>query len=230
MTISQSVLGNAADNLLVARGYSQAVFIGCDLRGSSTTHPALFAEAGSSIVLSQSHLHDVPSDGVHILDGSVLDLRDSRISSCGGVAVLANRGGKILLTRSAFHGFPKNVILGEHASEVHAVDCEFWDALSAIAVTERSSATVSGSRFHDLRGNGVFVGTTATATVTGSTFTDSVYPAVAVIGQGSAAIVEQSLVQRCGQQWPGILVDDEAEITLRSSRVQDCADRVQHYS
>ncbi len=223
VTISQSVLGNAADNLLVARGYSQAVLVGCDLSGSSTTHPALFIEEGSTIVLSQSHLHDVPSNGAEVVDGSVLDVRDSRISSCGGAAALANRGGKILLARSVFHGFPNSAVQAEHASEVHAVDCEFRDALSAIAVLARSSAAVTGCRFHDLRGNGVFVTATAVATVAGSTFTDSALPAVAATGPGSRATVEQSLVQRCGQEGPGILVNDEASITLRSTRVQDCA-------
>ena len=60
------------------------------------------------------------------------------------------------------------------------------------------------------------------ATISGVTFTDTDYPAVAVIGNGSSATVEHSLVQRCGMKWPGVRVDDAATATLRATRVQDC--------
>jgi len=219
VTIARSVLRNAADNLLVARGYSQATLVDCDLSGSSTTHPALYAEEGATIVLRQSHLHDVPRDGAQVFDGAVLEVQDSRITSCGGAAARADRGGKILLTRSSIHGFPQNAIVGQNASVVHADGCEFWDANSAIAVTGRSTATVTGSKFRDLRGNGVYVAEAATAAISAGAFADTIYPAVAVVGEGSVAELATCLIERCGVKWPGLWVDDAATATIRATRV-----------
>ncbi|MFF5292483.1 AAA family ATPase [Paractinoplanes globisporus] len=223
VTVARSVLRNAADNLLVVRGYGHATLVDCDLSGSSTTHPALYAEEGGTIVLRQSHLHDVPRDGAHVFDSAVLEVQDSRIASGGGVAARADRGGKILLARSSIHGFPQNAIVGENASVVHVDGCEFWDANSAIAVTGRSTATVKGSKFRDLRGNGVYVAEAATATISAATFVDTIYPAVAVAGKGSSAELETCLIERCGVKWPGLWVDDAATATVRATRVQECS-------
>ena len=99
VTIAGSVLRNASDNLLVVRGYSHATLVDCDLSGSSTTHPALYAEEGGTIVLRRSHLHDVPRDGAQVFDSAVLEVQDSRISSGGGAA--ARRRGPIGAERSS---------------------------------------------------------------------------------------------------------------------------------
>ena len=61
LTISQCTLRNAADNLIVAKDYSQIIVTGCDLTGSSTSHPAIYANSGSTVVVSQSRLHDIPA-------------------------------------------------------------------------------------------------------------------------------------------------------------------------
>jgi SpoVK/Ycf46/Vps4 family AAA+-type ATPase len=222
LAISQCMLRNAAGNLIVARDYSQIIVTGCDLAGSSTSHPAIFAESGSTVVLSQSRLHDIPRYGAQILDKAALDMSDCEVADCGQVGLWASKGGNLILRRSRIHGIKNDAVVADHASQADVIDCEFWEANSAVAVSEGARADVAGSRFHDLRGNGVYVASGAQARVVGCTFMRTVYPAVATVGPASASTIEQCLIQHCGEDWPGVWVDEAAKVNITSTRICDC--------
>jgi hypothetical protein len=208
--------------LIVAKDYSQIMVTGCDLTGSSTSHPALYANSGSTIVVSQSRLHDIPVTRAMILDNAVLDMRDCEVTACGKMGLYASKGGKLILRGSRFHDLKNNPVVAEHASQVNVIDCEFWEANSAVAVSEGASADVIGSRFHDLRGNGVYVASGAQARVASCTFTRTVYPAVATVDPASVSTIEQCLIQYCGEDWPGLWVDEAAKVRITSTRICDC--------
>src|SRR4051794_40130113 len=214
-------LRNGADNLVVARGYSHISISRCDLAGSSTNHPAVYAEGGSTIVIQESRLHDIPVDGVQVFDNAMLDMRDCEVTTCGNLAVYAARGGKVILCRTKVQGLEKNGIVGDSGSDVQLIDCEVCDVYSAVVVQDGATATVRGSTFHDLRGNGVVVQTNAKLNVGGSRFSNTVWPAIAVIGPGSATI-DQCLIDRCGRDHWGVGVTEAAKVVITSSRICNC--------
>jgi SpoVK/Ycf46/Vps4 family AAA+-type ATPase len=221
LAISQCMLRNAASNLIVARDYCQIIVTGCDLGGSSTSLPAIFAESGGTVVLFQSRLHDIPYYGAQILDKAVLDMSDCEVADCGEVGLWASKGGNLILRRSRIHGIKKNAVVADHASQVNVIDCEVWEAFSAVAVLEGARADVAGSRFHDLRGNGVYVTSSAQVRVVNSTFTRTMLPAVWTTGAASASAIEQCLIQHCGEDGSGVGVGDAAKISITSSRICD---------
>jgi hypothetical protein len=157
-----------------------------------------------------------------ILDNAVLDMRDCEVTACGKMGLYASKGGKLILRGSRFHDLKNNPVVAEHASQVNVIDCEFWEANSAVAVSEGASADVIGSRFHDLRGNGVYVASGAQARVASCTFTRTVYPAVATVDPASVSTIEQCLIQYCGEDWPGLWVDEAAKVRITSTRICDC--------
>ncbi|WP_394768540.1 right-handed parallel beta-helix repeat-containing protein [Lacisediminihabitans sp.] len=234
LEVAQCTLRNSADNLIVARDYSQVTVTGCDLSGSSTEHPAVFAEGGSTIILSGSRLHDIPQNGAEALENAVLEVRDCDLTGCGNFGLYVGRGGKLVVTNSSIHGIQNNPVYATQGSHIDVSECRFWDVGSAaIVLLEGASATVHGSQFQSIAGNGILVGSKSQAIATACTFLDTSYPAIAVSGTGTSATIEQCLIQRCGGEgyWGvgvGMGDGDTPTARLSSTRICDCAGPAVH--
>jgi len=70
LVITGCELRNSADNLVVARDYSRIVMRDCDLSGSSTIHPAVFADGGATVEIVDSTLHDFPARAIDVEGGA----------------------------------------------------------------------------------------------------------------------------------------------------------------
>jgi SpoVK/Ycf46/Vps4 family AAA+-type ATPase len=220
LSLSRCTLRNGAANLIVARDYSQINVAGCDLAGSSTTFPAIFAETGGMVVVSQSRFHDIPLNAAEITDGAVLEMSDCEVTSCRSPGAYASTGGRLILRNSRFHGLDYPVVV-THAGQADVTDCEFWDALAGVVLSEGARADVTGSKFHDLRTCGVYVESGAQARIVNSTFTGTVFPAVATLGAGSSSTVEQCLIQHGIGDRAGVTVDDAAKVSISGSQLFD---------
>ena len=234
LTVRDCTLRNAADNLFHAKDYSRIVVDRCDLTGSGTSHPAVIATNGGSIVLTNCQLHDIPRNGVEAVENAVVELHNCEVARCGGNGVWAARGGTVRLASCRFHDFANVAVYAEAAAQLDVNDCGFWNIeSSAMAIVGEARGSVTGSTFRDIQGNGVMVAGGSQARVAGCTFTDTGYPAVAVAGTGSSLSLEGSVVERCGgEQWWGIGVGnnegDEPTATILNTRVAGCAGPAVH--
>jgi SpoVK/Ycf46/Vps4 family AAA+-type ATPase len=214
---------NPADNLIVARDYAEVIVSGSELSASSTTHPAVMAESGSAITISNSRLHDLPYCAVLIEGRSSLRMTGCEVRDCGHVGVMATGGATVDISGSKFHGIEDNAVVVVEGSEVEIRNSEFGDANSALAINTSSRARVSGSLFHDLRGNGIFAASKAQVHVSGSTFSRTGFPAVWAGNPGTTSTIERCAVDRCGGEHGSLQAVDGATIAISGSRVTDAS-------
>ncbi|OBF91813.1 hypothetical protein A5791_14990 [Mycobacterium sp. 852002-51163_SCH5372311] len=222
VAISQCQLRNSADNLIVARNFSTVILTSCDLSGSATHRPAIFAGGGSSVAVSNSRVHDIPLDAAEITENSVLHVTACDISGCGSSGLYASSGAKIYVTGSTIHDIAKTAIFAEHGSEVQIRESKIWDAVSAIYVNETSRVWLIGSTIRHVRGNGIYALSRSQAHVTGSTFTHAALPAIVLSGAGTLGTLEQCGIDHCGDDGhASVWIEDEAKLKMSGSRVTD---------
>jgi SpoVK/Ycf46/Vps4 family AAA+-type ATPase len=220
--ISSCQLRNPADNLIMVEDYSTVIVTNCDLSESGTQNPAIFAQGGSTVTLSNSRLHDIPLNAAEAKENSVLQLTSCDISDCGKMGLFASSGAKIFVTGSTIHGMDDGAIIAEQGSEVQIRDSQIWDAMVGIEVRESARVWVIGSTLHELKQNGVVALSKAQAYVSGSAFTRTGYPAIAGIGTGSRATIDHCRIDHCGDAGEAAIgFVDGATLAISSSTISD---------
>src|SRR6185437_2982659 len=149
-----------------------------DLTGSSTSHPAVYAEGGSTVSITNCRLHDLPDRGIEVVANSVLQLTGCEIEGCGNFGVMASGGSRVMISGSRLHRTENNAVVVSEGSEAQIRESEIWDVKSALAVLSSSKASLAGSSIHDLRGNGVYCASKAQVEITGTSFARTEFPAV----------------------------------------------------
>lgn len=115
--------------------------------------------------------------GVEMAGCDGITFRDLEVTINARTQTVFNVGTSknIRLERIDMHGAAGGSLGGlmfRSSSNVSAVECEFHDIGTAVLIIDSAVVGVSGSRFHDIRGDGIQSSGTSAVTLDGNHFTD----------------------------------------------------------
>jgi hypothetical protein len=134
--------------------------------------------AGDVTIASADPANRAQVAGIEVVNASGLKFENLELTVNERNAIAFNVGGRsdrIVLDRAVIHDPVKqnrSGVLIRDSSDVIVKNCELFDVGTALRIMGSRNVTVAGSRFHDIRGDGIQGTSSSFVTLTGNNFTN----------------------------------------------------------